>query len=375
MQCSYFDAGACRSCRWMGAPHATQVADKQRACRELLPAYPDLQWLPPVPGPGSGYRNKAKMVVGGTVENPTLGILDADGHGVDLRRCGICSPGLQAALPSLAAFVTQASLTPYDVPARAGELKHLLVTEAADGRLMVRFVLRSQEPVARIRKHLPTLLTALPQVEVVSLNLQPAHAAVLEGEREIPLTEATTLRMTVDGLDLHLPPQSFFQTNTAVATSLYRQVHDWVDEVGPASVWDLYCGVGGFALRCAAPGRAVTGVESSVEAVAGARLSAREAGLDGVRFEAGDATSFALAAERQPDLVVVNPPRRGIGPELSRWLEGSSVRHLVYSSCNAVSMARDLQAMPSLRPRRARVLDMFPQTPHYEVVVLLERTA
>ena len=72
--------------------------------------------------------------------------------------------------------------------------------------------------------------------------------------------------------------------------------------------------------------------------------------------------------------MIVNPPRRGIGEVLSRWLEASDVRHVVYSSCNAASLARDLAAMPSLRPRRAQVLDMFPQTTHYEVLTLLERT-
>ena len=76
----------------------------------------------------------------------------------------------------------------------------------------------------------------------------------------------------------------------------------------------------------------------------------------------------------RPNWSIVNPPRRGIGEELSGWLEASGVRHVVYSSCNAQSLARDLAAMPSLRRRRARVLDMFPQTTHYEVMVLLERS-
>lgn len=373
MQCDYFDAGVCRSCRLMGVPHQQQLVDKARHCRDLLGERPGLRWLPPVAGAEEGYRNKAKMVVAGTAAEPTLGILDGDGRGVDLRACGICSPGLRAVLPELARFVTLASLTPYDVAARSGELKHLLVTESADGGLMVRFVLRSQEPVARIRKHLPALLAALPRLVVVSVNLQPAHAAVLEGEREILLTATGMLRMPVGDLVLHLPPQSFFQTNTAVATALYGQVRGWVAEVDPRTVWDLYCGVGGFALACAAPGRDVVGVESSAEAVAGARQAAEQAGLGGVRFEAGDATRFAVAAEGAPDVVVVNPPRRGIGPVLAGWLEASDVKHVVYSSCNAVSLTADLESMPTLRPRRARVLDMFPQTTHYEVLVLLER--
>ena len=90
-------------------------------------------------------------------------------------------------------------------------------------------------------------------------------------------------------------------------------------------------------------------------------------------FVAGDATAYALGAGDAPDLVVVNPPRRGIGAELAGWLESSGCGHVVYSSCNAESLARDLALMPSLRPVEARVLDMFPHTTHYEVLVLLTR--
>ncbi|WP_307492481.1 23S rRNA (uracil(747)-C(5))-methyltransferase RlmC [Cellulomonas humilata] len=374
MRCAYFDAGVCRSCTWMGRPHGEQVADKERHCANLLGERDDLVWLPPVAGRESGYRNKAKMVVGGTVEHPTLGILDAGGQGVDLQGCGLYPGSLAACFPVLAAFVTRATLTPYDVPARTGELKNLLLTQSPDGELLLRFVLRSQEPVARIRKHLPWLLDALPQLRVVSVNLLPDHKAVLEGEREILLTATETLRMRVNGIDLHLRPQSFFQTNTEVAAALYRHAASWVEELAPATVWDLYCGVGGFALHVAARGREVVGIETSVEAIASATLSAADLGLAGVRFAAGDATEFALSAPA-PDLVIVNPPRRGIGEVLSRWLEASDVRHVVYSSCNAASLARDLALMPSLRPRRAQVLDMFPQTTHYEVLTLLERTS
>ncbi|GAA1724994.1 23S rRNA (uracil(747)-C(5))-methyltransferase RlmC [Isoptericola hypogeus] len=415
MQCPHFDAGRCHSCTLLATPYPTQVAEKAQHVAALLDsAVPGarIDWLPPVTGPESAFRNKAKMVVTGTVDAPVLGILGSSsgpfaGQGVDLTDCGLYPPELQAAFGPLAALVTRAGLTPYDAtsPSRGsrrretpresawrGELKHVLVTLSPDGELMVRFVLRSQEPVARLRKHLPALLAALPQVAVVSVNVQPAHAAVLEGDHEIVLTERQTLPMRLGGITLHLRPQSFFQTNTAVAAALYDQAREWVDEVAPASLWDLYCGVGGFALHCAAPGRAVVGIEISAEAIASAATTRAElahlpAGSvvgtrDGawwadavrdVRFAAGDATAFALGAEAAPELVVVNPPRRGIGPELAGWLESSGARHVLYSSCNATTLAGDLAHMPSLRPRRARLLDMFPQTSHYEVLMLLER--
>ncbi|WP_110181847.1 23S rRNA (uracil(747)-C(5))-methyltransferase RlmC [Nocardioides solisilvae] len=377
MDCAHFDAHRCRSCSWLEVPRPDQLAAKERHVRELLdPLAPagGTRWLPTVAGADAGFRNKAKMVVGGTVAAPTLGILDERRAGVDLRDCPLHTQGLRDALPVLAGFVTDAALAPYDVAARRGELKHLLVTESPDGELMVRFVLRSQEPVARIRKHLPALLTALPRLRVVSANLQPEHKAVLEGEREIVL-HGETLPMRVDGLVLHLRPQSFFQTNTEVATALYRQATTWVAEAAPpdAEVWDLYCGVGGFAVHLATPGRRVHGVEVSAEAVASARATAREHGLTGATFEAADATAWALASDHAPDVVVVNPPRRGVGADLAGWLDSSGVPTVVYSSCHAGSLARDLAAMPSLRPVRAQLLDMFPHTGHYEVLVLLQR--
>ena len=355
----------------MGVDYDAQLAGKVAHAESLLGAWTDAEWLPPVRSRPEAFRNKAKMVVGGTIEAPTLGILDAARRGVDLRGCGVLPGGLRAAFPAIIGFITLARLEPYDVPARRGELKHVLLTESPDGRLMLRFVLRSTESLARIRKHLPMLLAELPQLAVVSVNLLPEHKAVLEGEVEVPLTADESLAMRLDDVVLHLRPGSFFQTNTEVAAGLYRQARAWIDELAPASVWDLYCGVGGFALHVAAPGRRVLGVETSAPAVESARLSAAEAGLVDVAFEVGDAT--AVGGADAPDAVIVNPPRRGLGPELCATLESSSVGAVVYSSCNSVSLARDLAAMPSLRPRRIRVFDMFPQTEHYEIMVLLER--
>ena len=382
MQCDYFDRGECRSCTLMGQFHGDQVLDKELRTRELLHDAVEaaggpgtVEWLPPITSPESGYRNKAKMVVGGTVQRPTVGILDERQRGVDLRHCGICTPGTQRALPVLADFVAYAGLIPYDVRQRRGELKYVLVTESPDGDLMVRFVLRSEGQLPRLREHLAALQQALPQAVVVTANLLPEHKAVTEGDREVPLTAQETLPMRLGPVTMHLRPQSFFQTNTAVAAQLYAQATRWVDEVGAASMWDLYCGVGGFALHAARPGRAVTGIETSREAIASAKQSAREAGLTDVRFAADDATAHALRARAGAthELVVVNPPRRGIGAELAGWLETSEVRHVVYSSCNPVTLARDLAVMPSFRLRRVRVLDMFPQTGHLEAVTLLSR--
>ncbi len=370
-RCHHYDAFRCRSCTLLGIPRGRQLSDKEAHARLLVDSP---VWLPTVAGADARFRNKAKMAVGGSVEALTLGILDRDLAGVDLRDCGLHSDGLRAALERIASWASSAGLVPYDVASRRGELKHVLLTESPDGEMMLRLVLRSTALEARIRSRLPALLEAVPALRVVTVNVQPEHKAVLEGEREIVLTDTAALPMRLTtGVTLRLGPRSFFQTNTAVAEALYDQACAWVRDLPDVRTgWDLYCGVGGFALHLAGPGREVRGVEVSADAIAAATAASSELGV-AAGFVAADAAAYALASDAVPDLVVVNPPRRGIGPDLAGWLERSGVRHVVYSSCNAESLARDLALMPSLRPVEARVLDMFPHTTHYEVMVLLAR--
>lgn len=380
MECHYYDAGRCRSCTLITTPHATQIQDKQRHLEALVgePLSGPMVWLAPMVSDESGFRSKAKMVVGGSVDSPTIGILDASDRGVDLRSCPLYGPELTRAFPILATFVAVAHLKPYDVPTRMGELKHIIVTVSPSGELMARFVARSTESLARLRKHLPWLLDQLPSLVVVSLNVLAEHKAALEGPDEIVLTQADTLRMDLGTVVLHARPQSFLQTNTPIARRLYALVAEWVGERPSTTVWDLYCGVGGFGLHCVSEGTSVVGVESSEQAVIAARRSAKEmaeAGVPGARdatFIAADATTW-VRGRPAPDVVIVNPPRRGIGTELATWIESSGVSRVVYSSCNAQTLAKDLDAMPSLVPVRGQLLDMFPHTEHYEAVVLLER--
>lgn len=366
LECAYFDTDRCHSCTLLPVAYERQLAEKQAAVEAALPA---MAWDAPLASAVGGFRNKAKMAVAGSIDAPTIGILAADGSGIDLQACPLHEEPIVQAMPALERLVREARLTPYDVPSRRGELKLLIVTASPDGELAVRLVLRSTESLSRIRKHLG-VLDALPLASV-SVNLQPEHKAVLEGEEELLLAGDGVLVMRVNGIGLRLRPRSFFQTNTAVAAALYRQATAWIDEADPASLLDLYCGVGGFALHAARAGRRVAGVEVTAEAIDAARESAAELGAD-ASFSVGDATAVDLEGLRAPELVVVNPPRRGIG-DLAARLDASAARRVVYSSCNPASLARDLEAMPGFRAVRGRVFDMFPHTGHAEVLVDLER--
>lgn len=370
--CEHYNAARCRSCSRLEIPYAAQLADKEGAARAVLgSAVPDGAWLPAVASAERGFRNRAKLVVGGTPGAVTLGILDGRRRGVDLRDCGLYEPALAAALPVVGDWLDTLRLLPYDVTRARGELKHVHVTVSPDARLMVRVVLRSTRQAARVRAALPDLRAALPGLRVATINYLPAHVALLEGAQEEVLTPQRRLPMDLGRLTLHLGPRSFFQTNTALAVGLYEQARAWVAEVSPRSLLDLYCGIGGFGLFAATlptPPR-VHGIEVSAEAVASARHTASVNGLTGVRFTDGDATGALADAE----CVVVNPPRRGIGAGLAAAIEAGPATTLVYSSCHPVSLAADLAAMPSFTVTAARLFDMFPHTTHAEVLLLAHR--
>lgn len=374
MQCALYDAGRCRSCQWIEQPVSHQLTAKMADLRQLLAEHAVAEWRAPVSGPERAFRNKAKMVVSGSVEKPLLGMLHRDGTPEDLCDCPLYPASFSPVFAALKPFIARAGLTPYNVARKRGELKYLLLTESRfDGGMMLRFVLRSDAKLAQLRAALPWLQERLPQLKVITVNIQPVHMAIMEGETEIFLTEQQALAERFNDVPLWIRPQSFFQTNPVVAGHLYATARDWVRQLPVNHMWDLFCGVGGFGLHCATPQMKLTGIEIAPEAITCAKQSAQELGLQNLRFQALDSTQFATAQDEVPDLVLVNPPRRGIGKPLCDFLSRMAPRFIVYSSCNAQTMVKDIHELPGYRIDRVQLFDMFPHTAHYEVLTLLSR--
>ena len=372
MQCALYDADRCRSCQWIERPIAEQLAAKMADLQTLLAGLTVADGCAPVGGPEQGFRNKAKMVVSGSVERPLLGMLHRDGTPEDLTDCPLYPPSFAPVFAALKPFIARAGLTPYNVARKRGELKYLLLTESQlDGGMMLRFVLRSESKLAQLRAALPWLQAQLPQLKVITANIQPVHMAIMEGEQEIFFTEQQALAERFNGVPLWIRPQSFFQTNPTVASALYATARDWVRALPVNHMWDLFCGVGGFGLHCATPEMTLTGIEIAPEAIACAKQSAAELGLDKLHFQALDSTQFATAQADIPQLVLVNPPRRGIGKALCDYLSEMAPQYIIYSSCNAQTMAKDITHLPGYRIEKVQLFDMFPHTAHYEVLTLL----
>lgn len=374
MQCALYDAHRCRSCQWIEQPIAEQLAAKMADLQTLLADFSVNAWCAPVSGPEQGFRNKAKMVVSGSVERPLLGMLHRDGTPEDLTDCPLYPDSFAPVFAALKPFIARAGLTPYNVARKRGELKYLLLTESQlDGGMMLRFVLRSEAKLAQLRAALPSLQAYLPQLKVITANIQPVHMAIMEGEQEIFFTEQQALAESFNDVPLWIRPQSFFQTNPTVASALYATARDWVRALPVNHMWDLFCGVGGFGLHCATPEMTLTGIEIAPEAIACAKQSAAALGLDKLHFQALDSTQFATAQADIPQLVLVNPPRRGIGKALCDYLSEMAPEFIIYSSCNAQTMAKDFAHLAGYRVEKVQLFDMFPHTAHYEVLTLLVR--
>ncbi|MEX9753579.1 23S rRNA (uracil(747)-C(5))-methyltransferase RlmC [Providencia vermicola] len=376
MYCEKYEAGECRSCQWLELPAEQQLRLKQDNLFSLLPTLSPAVFQPPVASASVRFRNKAKMVISGSVEKPVFGIINPQGQAVSLTHCPLYTEGFEPVFDVLKPFIARAGLTPYNIERKRGELKYILLTQSQHtGQFMLRFVLRSEKKVEQLKKALPWLKQQLPQLAVITVNLQPIHMAILEGEQEIYLTEQQVLREEFNQVPLFIRPHSFFQTNPVVAAQLYQTAREWVRELKIDSLWDLFCGVGGFGLHCADKQTKLTGIEISAPAIACAKQSAQELGLQRVEFQALDSTQFATAKEGVPQLVLVNPPRRGIGKALCDYLSRMQPDYILYSSCNAQTMAKDIEQLVGYDVRKVQLFDMFPHTSHYEVLTLLAKVS
>ncbi|MDD2828464.1 MAG: 23S rRNA (uracil(747)-C(5))-methyltransferase RlmC [Sulfuricurvum sp.] len=366
--CSFYDTDACRSCSMIDLFYGEQLNEKGALLHKLLHPFEPKQWLKPSPSQLKGFRNKAKMVAIPSRDGIVLGLSEES----SLIQCPLYDVSMQHALGQIQTWLRELKIQAYDVRVKKGELKYVLLTRSAhNGTMMLRFVLRSHGIIGRLKNGLDDLVARVPKLTVITVNIQPIHMAILEGEEEIFLTDQTRLEENLNSIPLFIRPKSFFQTNTDIATKLYKTASEWAGESKPKIIWDLFCGVGGFALHCATPERHIVGIEIEAEAIACAQESAKRIGFENLTFKALDAASFGAESGERADVIIVNPPRRGLGEQLCKWLERVGSERILYSSCNAQSLAKDLENLSGYRVNRVQLFDMFPHTAHFETLVEL----
>ena len=379
--CSYFNSNLCRSCESIEDEYPKQIQRKEEVLQEALCFFPLPRLEPSVRSPIQGFRNRVKMMVTGTVQDPVIGLTGKESldEGQELLECPIHHPKLNELMQAMPEFIRDYQLIPYQIQERKGELKGLIAFYApgeneTTGQMYLRFVLRSKECVSRIQKLFPALQARFPHLQVVSANLQPIPHAILEGPEEIFITQKKTIDYRLGAYTLQLSPQAFVQTNTVVATQLYQTAARWVEESKSEKLLELFCGQGAFSFFSASFVQEAIGIEINEDAIKTANETAALLGLKHLRFIATDAAQMTHEMQAfSPDLILVNPPRRGLGKSIE-WIQKSQPKHLIYSSCAVDTLAMDLKKLESTyRVKKIQLFDLFPHTEHFETLVWLEK--
>ena len=323
-----------------------------------------------------GYRNKAQYPVAAKKGRAYAGFFRAGTHDVvENRRCLILPEETDAVKDAVMDYVNQFRISVYDEATHKGLLRHIYVRRGAvSGQILVCLVCNGEKLpkvealLSRLQK-IPGFTTL-----VLSVNTKKGNAVL--GDKFVTLYGPGYIEDTLCGLNFRLSPRSFYQVNHHQAQRLYETAIALAGITKNDTVLDLYCGVGTITLAMASSAGKVIGVEVIPQAVEDAKDNARRNGIENAEFFCGDAGQAALELEKngvRPDVVVVDPPRKGLNADTIEALHRMAPRRIVYVSCDPATLARDV-AMLKQRGyalQSATAADLFPKCAHVETVVCL----
>ena len=371
--CPHF--GRCGGCHWRHTDYEGELEYKLRRVNDALQRIGGLSLRAEsiLPAPATErYRAKAIFAVGEKEGKPVTGFYRARSHEiVPVGDCRLQTEEANKAAAVLRSWMEAGGIPAWDEGQRRGLLRHLFVrsgmvcvTAAGDPVL-------EEALIEGLRAELPGLRSV-----VWNKNLQEGNTVLAGDFRTLWGEEAVEVRLS--GLRFRLSPRSFFQVNPAQAERLYALAVDMAALSGGETAVDLYCGAGAIGLLAAAKARSVVGVEAVAAAVRDAEETARRNGIGNVRFLCADAGAAAarFAAEGlQPDVLFVDPPRKGLQPEVIDSVAAMAPPRVVYVSCDPATLARDLKRFGErgYSAEKAMAVDMFPRTGHIESVVKITR--
>lgn len=322
------------------------------------------------------YRNKASLPVGGTAENPVLGFYAQRSHAViPVEHCPNAMNAVNGIAAAFREWIRTFRIEPYREETRKGLLRHLVIRVNREGESMVTVAANgSSLPHA---KELTDLLIPLKTVSLW-LNENRMASNVILSDRFHHIYGKDRLSVRLSDLRFELSPASFYQVNPEQTEKLYRAAAEMAALRPEDLVCDVYCGIGTITLFLARQCRQAVGIEIVPDAVENAKRSAEINGIENVSFYAGKAEALLPRMVREglrPDVIVVDPPRKGLDPDVIRAIAQAGPDRLVYVSCNPATLARDagLLKEEGYLVRQVQPVDMFCWTPGVETVCLLTR--
>ena len=404
--CQHF--GICGGCKWQNLPYEEQLKFKQQQVYDQLHRIGKIELPEFRPILGSvktqEYRNKldfgcankrwltSEQLKDATLvkDTPAIGfhITGAFDKILPIEKCWLMDDLHNQIRNEVRDYAIGHGLSFFDLRQQIGLLRDVIIRNSASGEWMVIFQFHydrtSAETLAQSETEAKGLLQHIadkfPQItSLMYLDNQKCNDTI--GDQDILVFKGEDhIFELMEDLKFKVGPKSFYQTNTEQAYHLYSVVRNFANLSGNEMVYDLYTGTGTIANFVARKARQVIGIEYVPEAIEDAKINSEINGIKNTLFYAGDMkdilTDEFIAEHGRPDVIITDPPRAGMHPDVVKTILRAAPERIVYVSCNPATQARDLQLMDEqYRVAEVQPVDMFPHTPHVENVVLLERRA
>lgn len=375
--------GKCGGCVFRHISYSAELRAKEQVVRDAFERLGGMdlsrvEFLPIAASEDSErYRNKLQMPLGKTDSGIISGFYSERSHRiVPIEDCKLQPKIFSEIVTFIKKRAAELKISVYNEEKNEGVLRHIYLRRGHySGGICAVLVARRKVP--EFQRLSRELVEKFPEITGVVLNLNPDKTNVILGEREITLIGNPEISDRMCGVNVEISPKSFYQVNTPAAENLYRKAAEFA-EPGGKTVLDLYCGAGTIGLSMAHGAEKIIGAEIVPEAVENAWKNALLSGIDNAEFIAADAAeASAMFAERglSPDVIVLDPPRKGCGESVLTECVKMNPERIVMISCNPATAARDCKFLAENGYSLCAVqpFDLFPRTRHVECVTLLSR--
>ena len=375
-ECPY--AGKCGGCAYRHLTYPEELWAKRQRVQDALTRIGGLDLtVEEILGAKNPehYRNKSQYPVGA---DGSIGFFQARTHKVvPIRRCLIQTEAADRTAQAVGEWMRRYKISAYDETTGKGLVRHVCVRVNRKGESLCCVVVNGNK-VPREPELAAYVTAAVPHTVGVLLNSNTRRGNVILGDKYRTLFGRNYLMDTLCGLEFKLSMPSFYQVNRDQAEVLYGKALEFAGLTGNETVLDLYCGIGTITLCLAKAAKRVIGAEIVPPAIRDAKENALRNHIENAEFFCGDAADIAAKLESdglRPDVVTVDPPRKGLAPEVIASVAAMGPEKVVYVSCDPATLGRDVKIFREFgyEAKRAAAVDMFPGTAHVETVVLLSK--
>lgn len=375
-ECPY--AGKCGGCAYRHLTYPEELWAKRQRVQDALTRIGGLELtVEEILGTKNPehYRNKSQYPVGA---DGSIGFFQARTHKVvPIRRCLIQTEAADRTAQAVGEWMRRYKISAYDETTGKGLVRHVCVRVNRKGESLCCVVVNGNK-VPREPELAAYVTAAVPHTVGVLLNSNTRRGNVVLGDKYRTLFGRNYLMDTLCGLEFKLSMPSFYQVNRDQAEVLYGKALEFAGLTGNETVLDLYCGIGTITLCLAKAAKRVIGAEIVPPAIRDAKENALRNHIENAEFFCGDAADIAAKLESdglRPDVVTVDPPRKGLAPEVIASVAAMGPEKVVYVSCDPATLGRDVKIFREFgyEAKRAAAVDMFPGTAHVETVVLLSK--